>query len=637
VGVRERLRRALRPAARPEGPAVDGDAVCEALPQPVWRRDPALRLVYCNAAYAAAVGHAAEAVVADGVELVDGYRRPEALALAESALRSGTPQRARLHAVIRGQRRLLEITETPLAAGGLLGQAQDLTAWEEAAAEVQRQQAAHDAVLESLGVGVAIFGADLSLRFFNPAYQRLWALDEAFLDRRPHLGDVLDRLHDARLLPQAADYPAFRREAIRFYRTLLRSHEELMHLPSGDTFRLFAYPHPLGGVVLTFEDVTDRLRLERTYNPLLAVQRQTLDNLQEAVAVFGSDGRLQLCNPTYRQVWNLPAGIARDRPHVRQVIELSRPLLGRSEEEWPQFAEQLAVFVTEPEIRDGRYERVDGRVLQWSQRPLPDGGTIISMLDVTDAIRLEEMLRERVELFEAADRLKSEFIANVSYELRTPLNAIVGFSELLRSGWYGPLNPRQIGFADAIQQASQRLNAFVGDLLDLASIEAGYLRLEPREVSIADLLRDVLALWHERARNESVHLQLATDETVGSVRCDPRRIGQALSALLSNACKFTPAGGLVRLAATRREGRLCLRVEDSGPGIPEANRRRLQGAFERGQIVNSRIRDAGPGLGLTLARRLIELHGGTLTIDDSPEGGASVRLELPVSPPEGSG
>ena len=259
------------------------------------------------------------------------------------------------------------------------------------------------------------------------------------------------------------------------------------------------------------------------------------------------------------------------------------------------------------------------------------------MLDVTDAIRLEEMLRERVELFEAADRLKSEFIANVSYELRTPLNAIVGFSELLRSGWYGPLNPRQVGFADAVLEASQRLNTFVSDLLDLASIEAGYLRLEPRSVLLAGLLRDVLTLWQERARSESVDLLLECDEDVGSVQCDPRRLGQALSALISNACKFAPAGGFVRLSAIRSTDRLYLRVDDSGPGIPEDNRARLQGAFERGQIVSSRMREAGPGLGLALARRLIELHGGNLVIADSPEGGASVRLELPLNRPAGSG
>ena len=133
---------------------------------------------------------------------------------------------------------------------------------------------------------------------------------------------------------------------------------------------------------------------------------------------------------------------------------------------------------TEPEPRSGRRGRVDGSVIDWALVPLPDGASLFTFQDVTDSIRVERALRDRAEAMETADRLKSEFIANISYELRTPLTAIVGFAEILENQFFGELNERQLEYSRGIVQSSVQLTTLINDILDLASIEAGHLELE---------------------------------------------------------------------------------------------------------------------------------------------------------------
>src|SRR5208282_6626698 len=154
-----------------------------------------------------------------------------------------------------------------------------------------------------------------------------------------------------------------------------------------------------------------------------------------------------------------------------------------------------------------RVDRRDGSRLQAVTVPLPDGNMLLSYLDVTDSSRVEQALRERTEALETAGRLKSEFIANVSYQLRTPLNAIGGFAEILANQYFGELNPRQMEYSRGILESAQKLSSLINDILDLATIEAGYLQLETAPVDIHALMSAVMALAHERARNQGIALE----------------------------------------------------------------------------------------------------------------------------------
>jgi signal transduction histidine kinase len=276
--------------------------------------------------------------------------------------------------------------------------------------------------------------------------------------------------------------------------------------------------------------------------------------------------------------------------------------------------------------------RRDGTVLQAGTVPLPDGNTLLSYLDVTDSTRVENALRERTEALEAAGRLKSEFLANVSYELRTPLTSITGYAEMLTNKIYaGEMTPRQLEYSQHILESAQEFTRLVDDILDLATIEAGYMELDTSTVDIHGLLSSVLTLQQAQARNLGLRLEFDCPTTIGTVEGDERRLKQVMFSLVSNALKFTPAGGTVTLAAYREDDRVALVVADTGVGVAAEDQARVFDKFER---ANPQARQSGAGLGLALVKSFIELHGGTVELESRPGEGTTVTCwlytELPL-------
>ena len=603
-------------------------AALDNLPRPVWRRGKDLELVYVNEAYCAAVGQPREEVLRQQIELLGRAETQLSRNLAREAQKTGHRQSATRHAVAGGERRLFQVSERALPDGSLVGYAHDQTEAEERKIELDRHIQAHGAVLQNLNVGIAILAADMQLDFHNSAYADIWQLDEDYLASRPHIADILETLRSERRLPEQADFADYKRSWIRRLQTMIEPYEDLMHVPDGTTLRVTASPHPFGGAILTFEDVTDRLTLERNYNTLIAVQQETLNNLYEGVAVFGQDGRLKLSTKAFAEIWQVPEEMLESEPHVRDLLPLSRHFYDMDEEGWQRFAARTIAHTTEPEARSGRHELNDGRLIDWAQVPLPDGASLFTFVDVTDSIRVERALRERAEALETADRLKSEFVANISYELRTPLNAIIGFAQMLEENYAGELNKRQAEYAHAIVDSSRELTSLINNLLDLATIEAGYLQLERTEAEVSELLRSAAALISERLRTQELTLEVDCPRNIGRLACDQRRLLQAIFNLLSNACQYTDEGGKITLGARRRKGEVCVFVQDTGIGIAEHDQERVFSSFERGSDQRTAQRN-GVGLGLALVKSLIELHGGWVEMESELGKGTTVTCHIP--------
>jgi signal transduction histidine kinase len=528
--------------------------------------------------------------------------------------------------VIGGSRRLIEFGEVDCAADGKIGFALDRTDLEAAEAELWRHINAHAQVLEGIRASVAIYGPDRRLKFFNASFASMWGLAENWLNAEPSFEEVLERLRECRGLPEVADFRAFKSERLAMFTSLIEPQQEMMHLPDGRALLLLVSPHPFGGLTFVYEDVTDRLALERSCNTLTRVRRATLDHLFEGIAVYGSDGRLKLHNPAYLALWGLSEDDVAGEPHIGAIIEKTRALL--DDGDWRAMKQRSIAKVTSPALSSGPLYRKDGSMLQEAIVPLPDGNVLLTYLDVTDTARVERALRERNEALETATRLKSEFIANVSYELRTPLNAVIGFAEILNNQYFGDLNARQLDYSLGILASSQQLLAMINDILDLATIEAGYMLLETARVDIREMLEAVLTLTRERARSRNLDLELRCPPDIGTIEADERRLKQAAFNLISNSIKFTPPGGTITIEAERRDGELLLTVADTGIGIPPSDRARMLEKFERGR------RQSGAGLGLSLVKSLIELHGGTVAIEPSTGCGTRVICRLPAAPRE---
>jgi signal transduction histidine kinase len=267
-------------------------------------------------------------------------------------------------------------------------------------------------------------------------------------------------------------------------------------------------------------------------------------------------------------------------------------------------------------------------VLDYASVPLPDGAILLSYVDVTDSIRVERALRERAEALETADRLKSEFISNVSYELRTPLNTIIGFAEILANQYFGELNPRQTEYCRGIIGSSERLLTIINDILDLASIEAGRMTLDREPVEPKALLDTVCGIMNEWARSQNLKLNVDCPPDLGPIDVDERRLKQALCNLISNAIKFTPPGGTITITGRVEDGDAKFSVVDTGIGIAAEDQERVFKEFERARRPEARR--AGAGLGLSLVKRIVELHGGHVDMNSVPNRGTTVVCVLPA-------
>ena len=580
-------------------------ALLDSLPLPIWLRDADLNVVYTNRAGATA-----------GVSSRD---------LAERARAQGQAVTETRHLDSGPLSGLFEVTETPVA--GWPGTAGFAHAAGDEAANGGDGGDGMDEVLDSLSAGIAVFGAEGRLQSFNTPYTEIWDLDREWLDSGPTFGAILDRLREHRSLPEAADFRAFKDQQAGQFETLTGTAQSLLHLPDGRTLNSLVSSRPPGGLVFSYEDVTERLDLERSYNALTAVQGATLDNLHEGVGVFGSDGRLKLCNPAFAALWNMSGEEPGGDMHIADFVEHARPLAWGGEAGWPELKERVIASLMSRQAKTGRLARSDGMVLDYANVPLPDGALLLSYVDVTDSVRVERALRQRAQALAEADRLKSEFIANVSFEVRTPLNTIVGFAEVLSGEQFGGLNRRQKEYSSGILEASRALTTVIGDILDLATIEAGMMALELDTLDLHAMLTSVFALVRERARAKTIALDFDCPASVGWIVGDERRLKQVIFNLLGNAVNFTGAGGRVRLGAQIEGEDASITIADSGVGMAPADRDRLFRPFERGAAPESR--QEGAGLGLPLVVRFIELHGGTVEVETAPGKGTTVTCRLP--------
>ncbi len=587
---------------------------------PFWIRDKNLRIIYCNLAYTRGIEDV-------DMESIDGIPElsKQCLQLAEKAWEKQEEQVARIHLIMAGARRLYRVREVPIPEMEfIVGSAVDISDLEKAEHDVQDYMTAQEELLESASSAMAVYGPDTRIKFYNQAYLRMWGYDENWLDTSPKFSEVLEFLREKRRLPEEINFRAYKEQRMRLFSDLLEPREDLHFLPDGRTIRSVAIPHHLGGVLLNYEDVTDRLALERSYNTLIAVQRETIDNLHEGVVVFGEDGRVRLKNPVFLKIWNLSDTDIVDRMHVSDVLEKIKDLIITND--WDRFKKEYISRLHARNLQASRIERVDEKVLDWTMVPLPDGGSLLTYTDVTDSTLVERSLRELNDALTAADRLKSEFLANVSYELRSPLTSITGFSEMLRQNYFGDLNERQREYVENIHDSSRQLMELIDNILDLASIEAGYMTLEIHEFNIYQMLSSTMLLIQERTKHLNVHATIACKKSIGKMKGDETRLRQVIFHLLSNAVKYSRQDGTIELGAEKLPDGVRLWVKDSGFGINPDELDLVFNKFYRGKAGSGR---SGTGLGLSMVKSFIDLHGGAVSIDSQPGQGTIVSCFIP--------
>jgi signal transduction histidine kinase len=591
-----------------------------AAPWPIWAKRAAGGLLFANAAYARATeaANAADAVQRD-LELLDSGDRNDMA----RALNDNSAFTARLPIVVGGERRFYDVHALKVTGGsaGIAIDASEATALRDA---LVRMAEAHRRTLDQLSSGVAVFDGQRRLAFYNDSYRRLWDLDRAFLDGNPDDSSVLDRLRAARKLQEQPDFRAWKAKLHEAYRAV-EPEKDRWYLPDGRAISVVTTPNPEGGVTYLFDDVTESLELARRFDGLINVQRETLDNLAEAVAVFGSNGRAQLFNPAFTKMWKLSAEALQQQPHIETVEAWCKPLFDDAAT-WQTLREAITSIENRVAV-PLKLERKDGSVLDCMTMPLPDGATMLTFQDITDTENVERALRERNEALETADQMKVDFVHHVSYELRSPLTNIIGFADLLTDASTGPLVPKQAEYLGYITTSTKALFALINNILDLATIDAGAMTLELGPVDIRKTIEAAAEGIQDRLATDRIELKVDADPDIGDFVGDENRVKQVLYNLLANAVGFSPHDAVVTVSAKRTQHGVVFAVTDSGPGIPPDVKDKVFDWFES---HSNGSRHRGAGLGLSLVRSFVELHGGKVRVDSIVGKGTTVTCEFPA-------
>lgn len=600
----------------------------EAAPFPMWYRGPDLKLGLVNTAFVDAVeGRDAADVIGRSAELIDAEGANSGVETAREAVESGQIQSAMQPAIIGGERRMLRIVNVPLATGAVAGFAIDVQDLEDARAELTRHVESQRELADRMTAGTAQFDAERALSFFNRPFAAMAQLDPEWLAERPEFDRLIDRMRDNQRLPETRDFPAWKEERRAWFSSAEEVVEEEWMLPNGDHLRVVAQPLPDGGLRLFLEDRTEQLRLASARDTLLRVRAATFDNLFEAISVFASDGRLYLWNRRFIEDWELDEEWLAEHPRVDELVPaMAKKLVNPTTA--AQIREMVRQTTNERQSSNGRITMTDGRHFQFAAVPLPDGNALFTMVDVTDSTRIEAALRERAAALEAADRVKTDFVANMSYELRTPLTSIGGFGEMLAAGYAGTLSPTAVDYVNAILESVARLSKLINDVLDLTTGDTRGVALERERVDLAGLCKAAVDTARPRADEKAQKLEVRISQSTGFVFGDARRLRESVEHVLNNAIAYTDRKGRITLDADGDEEQAVIRISDNGSGIATKDLPRVFNRFDR--VVEAGVRgEAALGLGLPLTRQFIEAHGGTAELQSKKGKGTTVTLNVP--------
>ena len=591
-------------------------AMLDAIPQPVWLRANDGRLAWVNQAYVQAVeGKSVEDVVERSLNLLE-RQTLEAIGLCRTR---GEAFRATTQVVVAGDRRAMDVVDVTSPAGTSGGVAVDITDLERARRDFEEQSAAHVRTLDRLPTAVALFDRHQRLSFYNRAFDKLWQLDTAFLKSAPTDMALLDRLHVDGKLPEQSDFREWKQGLQHSFQSN-ETQEDIWLLPGGRSLRVVTSPSPAGGVTYLFDDVTEQMHLAQNYNRLASMQGETLDALAEGVAVFGSNGRLNLSNPAFASLWGISPDRLVQNPHIDDVARLCP---AEAQAVLAEVRSAVCGLPDERVIRAFEIRTGAGKVLQLALTPLPEGASLLTVEDVTSTVNAARMLLERNQALESAASFKSEFFYNVSYELRLPLTNVVGAAQILATETAGPLNERQRGYANDLMRATDSVLALINDILDLASIDATGLDLKPERIDLLKSVEEASTGLKDRLGGAGVNLRLKIAQNVGGVLGDERRVRQILFNLLANAIACSTPGQAVLLTADRQKDAIIIKVLDHGSTVP-------MGDAGLGGDAGKRL-ERGQSLRLSIVRSLVELHRGRLIVEALPNGIRQVVCVLPAA------
>ena len=476
-----------------------------------------------------------------------------------------------------------------------------------------------NAVLESIQYGILFLDPDFRIRLANRAYRELWQMPADFYDRPRHLEEDMEisRAIGCYDVPDA-DWESYRERRIAEIKAGDIAPTD-MRLRSGRIIQYRCIALPDGGRMLTYFDITELKRIEEVLRRHLAAMEAAMDGM----AILAPDGTYEYLNAAHLKVFGYD--------HPSELVGKSWTQLYTEQER-----QRLETDAFPKLFLNGRWSgeavglKRDGSTFPQdvSLTMIQNGGLICVVRDISERHARDEALREAKRHAENANKAKSQFLANMSHELRTPLNAVLGYTELLMDGLYGAMPDKAQNVLERVQANGRHLLALINDVLDLSKIEAGELMITHEPYSISSLVQTAVTAMEPLAKVKGLELRVSMPEELPAGRGNERRLTQVLINLVGNAIKFTKTGW-IEIAPQVDGGRLTISVTDTGVGISPEDLKVIFGAFQQGSsaIVPGH---GGTGLGLAISKRIVEMHGGTISVRSEVGSGSNFVVHLPL-------
>lgn len=463
--------------------------------------------------------------------------------------------------------------------------------------------------LAHLNMALIVFDSERRVALFNPAAVSMFDEQAEWLARQPHLREILDRMRDQRLIPEKTDYVAWRDEFL--YRLSVVDGEEVeidetWHQPGGGAISFTARSHPTGGLAVFIEDISEAVDVIRERAAERAVRLATTDLLEEAIAVVGPDGLVSFANRAFLRLWGF-SDINKDI-HVSELVHLCRTQCVETEF-WDELQSNVLGYNHRRPVST-KIHHTDGPTLYARMTPSPDGATIVVFSDITDSEDMADTLRQRTEVLEQANEMRSALVGQISHQLRTPLNSINGFSQLLLNNATGPLTGLQRDYAEGLALAAQEMAQAVEGMNNIVTVDGDSISLSGELLDPRKLCQGVIRLVSGWTEYRNVSIETEFELAPSQFYAHQVRLRQIVFNMLSDA-----------ITNSRANGRIVFSVSGSESG---------QALFLVCVQHDATNADEN-GLALSLIRRFVQLHSGNVAVEMTAESLRQVTVRLPAA------